>query len=205
LETTHILTNVLLGYLPIVIVGLCMPKFSRKEYFFGVEVSQRQTESRDFRELRRFYYKLYGTASGVLTLAINGASYFLNNKNISSFGTLSLLGALIIIYAYINRRAALLKKGEDDKKVKSRYAYVYPMVFITIFTSVLTAVRYRGGSLLETSLIPASQILTTIAMLYIYRYIARKRWAMTIAIVGTGMAVCYMYFQLRNLGILNMG
>lgn len=211
-----ILTNIFFGYLPIVLVGLYMPNFSKKRFFFGVDISKNQVKSEEFASLRKLYYKLYGITSTVLTLAINGISYYLKNIDISSFGTLSLVVVLVASYAYINRKAVRLERKMGEVNIKSRYTYIYPMVFIAIFTSVLTAIRYGEKSLLDALLIPVSQILTSIAILYIYRFIAspnrfkaqssisRRRWLMALATIGTGIATYYLYIQLKVIGILSV-
>lgn len=113
------LLNVVIVYIPMILIGLVMPLFSKKTLFFGVNIPEDRYDSNSIKILKKSYYINYSLSSISSTAVL---AYFYsrtNDERVLIAGTFVYIILLSANYYYIHRKTKILKNNEGwlvDKK-----------------------------------------------------------------------------------------
>lgn len=107
----------------IFVFRLLYPKFTHKDFFFGVNVSNEPGDSDKFRKIKAAYYRDYLLICGIYTLLFCIA-LTVYEENIVFFGGLAIYFALSIMVYYIAHRKAMKLKSIKSKKDRKNVVVV---------------------------------------------------------------------------------
>lgn len=154
------LINLLTIYIPLILLGLLMPKFIRKTLLFGVVIPEKVNNEQEVIDLKNLYKRNFIYSSVGFSTIINSIAFITKNYNLQMMGIFLLLAILWVNYIYIHKKAKELKKAKGwtlnkkqmvvvntskkpDIKFISPYLFMLPLL-VSITTLMITFFNYES-------------------------------------------------------------
>lgn len=154
------LINLFTIYIPLIVLGILMPKFTKKTLLFGFVIPEKVSSEEEVIKLKNLYTRNYAYSAGLFSLIINIVSFNTENFNLQISGIFILLLILGANYLYVHKKAKELKKihgwtlskkqmvvvntsKNTDIKFVSSYFFLIPL-FISILTLIITIFNYSN-------------------------------------------------------------
>ncbi|AKL96298.1 putative membrane protein [Clostridium aceticum] len=155
-----LLLNFFTIYLPLLLIGLFIPSYTKKSLFFGIAVPEDFAESDQFKKLKREYLRNHSISLTVAMGIIIAIGFNYQSIRVINAGIFILMTVFTANYLYTHLKIKKLKEaegwlvrkkqvvmvstnsGSSKRKIAMKYHCISAV--IVIFTWILTATIYRS-------------------------------------------------------------
>ncbi|SDC08129.1 Uncharacterized membrane protein [Pelagirhabdus alkalitolerans] len=145
-------------YIPLILLGIFMPAFTKDTLLFGVVIPEDQSKSDKVRKIRRDYTTNCSLSVLIISIMVSGIALRYQNIDMLLVGLIILLITFTINYLYVHHKAKKLKRSERwtdykkqvvvvntshsfDKGMGLTYYWLIP-VFVLLITFITTMIHY---------------------------------------------------------------